>query len=133
MGLIFWFSAQPDLPRPPNDLLNLIFRKSAHFGVYGVLALLYLHGLDGTRSEAWGKRMLALVLAALYAISDEYHQSFTPNRSPMAFDVLIDTAGAATALASWPLIHSTLRRIQPSWHFMRSRRTPPLHPGDEDS
>lgn len=93
MALIFWFSAQPDLPRPTSDLLNLIMRKTAHFGVYGVLALLYLYALGD-----WRRRWLALLLAALYAISDEYHQSWTPRRQPSALDVLIDSAGAATAL-----------------------------------
>jgi VanZ family protein len=34
----------------------------------------------------------------LYAISDEYHQSFVANRHPQATDVLIDACGAATAL-----------------------------------
>lgn len=89
MTLIFWFSAQPDLPRPPSDLLNLILRKGAHFSVYAVLALTYIRALGG-----WQYRRLAFVLAVLYAISDEVHQSFTPNRYPSAMDVLIDSAGA---------------------------------------
>ncbi len=93
MALIFWFSSQPDLPRPPSDLLNLILRKGAHFGVYAVLALTYVHALGG-----WQHRRLAFVLAVLYAISDEFHQSFTPNRFPSAMDVLIDSAGALAGL-----------------------------------
>jgi VanZ family protein len=93
MALIFWFSSQPDLPRPPSDLLNLIMRKSAHFGVYAVLALTYVRALGG-----WHQRRRAWLLAVLYAISDEFHQSFTPNRYPSALDVLIDSAGAFTGL-----------------------------------
>jgi VanZ family protein len=97
MALIFWFSSQPDLPRPPSDLLNLIVKKGAHFGIYGTLALCYLYGLGNRRHWLW-----ALLLVVLYAVSDEYHQSWTPNRYPSALDVLIDTAGAATALSLWP-------------------------------
>jgi VanZ family protein len=93
MAVIFWFSSQPDLPRPANDLLNLILRKTAHFTVFGVLALFYLYAL-GT----WRLRWLALVLTILYAISDEYHQSWTPLRHPAWTDVVIDSAGGGCAL-----------------------------------
>lgn len=93
MALIFWFSSQPDLPRPPSDLLNLLLRKSAHFGVYAVLALTYVRALGG-----WQRRRWAWLLAVLYAVSDEFHQSFTPNRYPSALDVLIDSAGALAGI-----------------------------------
>lgn len=97
MTLIFWFSSQPDLPRPASDVLNFVMRKSAHFSVYAVLALTYLWALGDRRR--W---KTALLLAILYAISDEYHQSWTPRRYPTWTDVLIDTAGAATGLALSP-------------------------------
>lgn len=100
MALIFWLSAQPDLPRPASNLLNLVLRKGAHFGAYAVLALCYLYALGNWRSSA-SRRWLALTLAVLYAISDEYHQSWTPRRHPSATDVLIDSAGAITALSLW--------------------------------
>ncbi len=103
MLVIFWFSSQSRLPRPQSDLLNVLVRKSAHFTEYGILALCYLYAL-GER-----KRSLALLLAILYAASDEYHQSFTPLRRPAWTDVLIDSAGAWTALwLMWPWLR---RRI----------------------
>jgi VanZ family protein len=98
MALIFWLSAQPDLPEPPNALLNLVLRKGAHFTAYAVLALCYLYALgDGRPWHRW----LALLLAILYAMSDEYHQSWTPKRQPALTDVVIDSAGACTALWLW--------------------------------
>ncbi len=100
MALIFWLSAQPDLPRPASNLLNLVLRKCAHFGAYAVLALCYLYALRGTGSVA-SQGWLALMLAVMYAISDEYHQSWTPRRYPSATDVLIDSAGAITAVSLW--------------------------------
>lgn len=93
MIVIFWFSSQPDLPRPDSDLLNLLMRKTAHFCTYAVLALCYTWALGGWRRWKW-----ALLLVVVYAISDEYHQSWTPRRQPAWTDVLIDTAGGATAL-----------------------------------
>lgn len=107
MTIIFWFSSQPDLPRPPSDLLNFLMRKAAHFGVYAVLALCYLYALGD-----WRRRRVALLLAILYAISDEYHQSWTPGRVPAPTDVLIDTAGAITAL--WIVAPWLQRRMERS-------------------
>jgi VanZ family protein len=108
MTLIFWFSAQSKLPLPDSDLLNLLMRKTAHFCEYGVLALSYHWALDGATilptSRSGYRRLLALLLALLYAISDEYHQSWTPLRHPSPIDVLIDTAGAASALWLLPRI-----------------------------
>jgi VanZ family protein len=39
---------------------------------------------------------LAVVFA--YAASDEFHQIFVPNRTPLVSDVLIDTAGGGAGL-----------------------------------
>lgn len=98
MALIFWLSAQPNLPEPPSAWLNLVLRKGAHFTAYAVLALCYLYALGDNRP--WHRR-LALLLAILYALSDEYHQAWTPNRHPALSDVFIDTAGALTAVWLW--------------------------------
>ncbi|MDI1321017.1 MAG: VanZ family protein, partial [bacterium] len=42
---------------------------------------------------------LALLLAAVYAATDEFHQSFVPGRTASLGDVLIDITGAFVALA----------------------------------
>lgn len=94
MALIFAFSAQPTLPSLPGAWLDVLFKKGAHFGVYAVLAALCWRALMPRRA-AWG---WAWLLAVLYACSDEWHQSFVPGRHPAVTDVLIDAAGAATAL-----------------------------------
>jgi VanZ family protein len=96
MGLIFFLSDQPHLPRAPEPWLDTVLKKAGHALLYGVLAYLYWGALGGdgtrrTRPLAWG-------LAVLYAISDEMHQSFVPGRTPAATDVLIDGMGAALAL-----------------------------------
>ena len=36
---------------------------------------------------------IAVFLSFIYALSDEYHQSFVPNRSGNIIDVLIDSMG----------------------------------------
>ena len=43
---------------------------------------------------------LALLVAAVYAATDEFHQSFVPGRTASVYDVLIDTSGACAAAYS---------------------------------
>jgi VanZ family protein len=100
MGLIFFLSSRPDLPHAPEYWLDVLWKKGAHFGAYAVLAFLLEYALD----QQPRAKLLALCLAILYAISDEFHQSFTPNRTPTASDVLIDTLGALFALYVLPLL-----------------------------
>jgi VanZ family protein len=62
---------------------------------YGLLALAYWFGLGLNRHRWW----LALLLAVLYAITDEFHQSFVAGRHSSWVDALvIDGGGAAIAL-----------------------------------
>lgn len=93
MGLIFTLSAQPDLPGVDEPLLDTLLKKAAHAAGYAVLALLVRRALGWERG-----RRLAWVLALLYAIGDEAHQSLVPGRHAQAMDVLIDALGAALAL-----------------------------------
>ena len=46
----------------------------------------------------WPEAGWALGVIFLYAASDEFHQSFVPGRTALCSDVLIDTAGGATAV-----------------------------------
>lgn len=99
MAIIFILSSQSDIPGPPDPLLNRIFKKSAHAIGYGMLAISYARALAGS-----GVRQavpLALCFAILYGISDEWHQTFVPNRFGSPFDVLIDTTGASIGLYVW--------------------------------
>jgi VanZ family protein len=95
MGLIFYLSAQPDLTTGLG-FWDLVLRKLAHLSVYALLTLLWWRALAPiTRFPLAG----AAVIAFLYAISDEYHQSFVAGRHGSPVDVAIDSVGIAAALA----------------------------------
>ena len=68
---------------------------------YGLLSVSILYGLDNDRKKYW----LAWLLAVLFALSDEFHQPFTPGRNPSLVDVFVfDGGGAALGLgimAAW--------------------------------
>jgi VanZ family protein len=94
MALLFTASSSsdPDLPGQLSD-------KVVHFAAYGVLGALVLNALaNGTIAGlTWPRALAAILIAVLYGLSDELHQSFVPGRSPDALDVLADAAGAAAA------------------------------------
>jgi VanZ family protein len=98
MGLIFYLSAQPDLPSAREAWLDLLLKKGGHAAVYAVLAILF------QRALGWGRsRWLPWPLVILYAVSDELHQSLVPGRHARASDVLIDAlvAGIALLMLRW--------------------------------
>lgn len=78
-------------------------RKTGHVTEYGVLALLLWRALrrpvaKDPRPWNWQLARWTLLLAALYAATDEFHQSFVPSREARLHDVALDTCGAAAAL-----------------------------------
>ena len=94
MACIFVLSSQSTVPTAPAGLPQELFLKAAHAAGYAVLALL----IERALARPCHGRLLALLLTALYALSDEYHQSFTPGRSADAGDLLADVLGAVAAL-----------------------------------
>jgi VanZ family protein len=99
MVAIFAFSSIPSKTMPNFGVVDFLVKKGGHALGYGLLALAYLRGLKGKGNEVVSRQLfIAWVLATLYSATDEFHQSFVPGRYPSAFDVLIDTVGAATAL-----------------------------------
>ena len=88
--VIFRLSAIPGDELPPLPERN--FDKLVHGAIYAVLGALSWWGARRTfargRGTAW-----QLLIAAIYGITDELHQMFTPHRSPDPFDVMADTVG----------------------------------------
>lgn len=104
MGLIFFLSAQPDLPHAPEPWFDLLLKKVGHACVFGVLAWLYLRGLRGYIHAGGVLRVVSIILAIAYALSDEYHQTLVPGRQGRLLDVAVDTAGICLAmLLDWRL------------------------------
>jgi VanZ family protein len=108
--ILLWLN--PHMSKETIDQVHFVVRKTAHFVEYAMLGLLlwravyYEPALAARRSRSF---FLALLLAALYAASDEFHQSFVPGREAAVSDVMLDTCGAGLGLAAvW-----TARRLRP--------------------
>ncbi|MFQ5646294.1 MAG: VanZ family protein [bacterium] len=97
MGLIFYFSSQSDLGISIVPIEN--FDKLLHFSEYFVLCLLFYRSLVNSPTDRLSGNavVLAIVFSLLYAVSDEFHQWFIPNREADILDIVADGAGAAVS------------------------------------
>lgn len=99
MGVIFVASSRSSLPFVLNKTVDFATKKAGHVTEYGVLAFLLWRAISKERGWAalpsFGG---AFVLSLLYAISDEFHQTFVPGRSGRLADVGSDVLGVILAL-----------------------------------
>lgn len=93
---------------------HFFVRKLGHVTEYAVLAALLWRGLRATfvartnAAIAW----FTFAIAAAFAFSDEFHQTFTPSRTASSRDVLIDCAGAFFAVTlCWMLTRRDVARL----------------------
>ena len=95
-------------------LVHLGIRKLGHFTEYAILAALLWRALrDSFRGlSATMVGLAAFVVAAGFAISDEFHQSFVPSRTSSLHDVLIDCIGAIAATAICVMLSRTSGRLR---------------------
>ncbi len=93
----------PQISFATLNAIQLGIRKLGHLTEYAILAMLLWRALrSGTR---WQMKMSILFLvaalaSAIFAASDEFHQSFVPSRTASPNDVMIDICGALIGLLS---------------------------------
>ena len=105
MAMLFGFSSVSTLPEPPGQ----ISYYEVHVGAYAVLALLTARALAKGRLRNVTARVIcaAILISALYGVSDEYHQRFVPGREFDGFDMFADAIGSvigAVAVWAWSII-----------------------------
>jgi VanZ family protein len=98
-GIIFYLSDQPNLGSWMVNPLESFPRKGAHFTEYGLLAfLLWRLFYSGWRFFPGVSFLFSLSLTTLYAVSDEFHQSFVQGRNGSEIDIIIDFFSAFVIL-----------------------------------
>ena len=95
--LLRWL--KPDVSEETIRAVQFCIRKTGHVSVYAVLAWLFWRARRRplpADARPWDWRMAAeaALFASLYAVTDEWHQSFVPSREGSVWDVLLDAAGA---------------------------------------
>lgn len=76
----------------------VVTRKGAHFFVYLILGILIIWNLSNYFPINKKVIITGMILALLYACSDEIHQMFVSGRSSEIRDVIIDTSGATIGI-----------------------------------
>ena len=95
-----------------------VLREVAHFLEFMCLGLALFHGFRKT-VEPQGQILYrwtlpSLVISVLYAVSDEIHQLFVPDRAAQLEDVLCNSAGAAAGVLICTLYY-LIRSKQSAW------------------
>lgn len=96
-GIIFWLSSIPNLESGLEQ--DFILRKIVHVLEYAILAFLLIRAIS---TQDWKKAIIfSAIIAFLYALSDEYHQSFVFGREGSLWDVGVDSIGIILILILW--------------------------------
>ena len=99
MGLIFCLSNIPSLGFGLGGIQEQISRKSVHVIVYGILTVLIWFSFPGLDKHLFKKIVLCGFLALVFAVSDEIHQGFIPERTGGVKGVVADVIGIAIVIA----------------------------------
>lgn len=92
-GVIFYFSSIPQLSTGWG-IWDLILRKAAHLTEYAILTFLFYRAIKGSFNPvSFYLVFWPSLLTVLYAVSDEFHQSFVLGRTASGLDLLIDSIG----------------------------------------
>lgn len=123
--LIFYLSSQSSLGDPRSildlEILKNIFHyfddsnlrfvlypfyifyrypdKTMHMILYAGFGVLLFYTLKNSSNPAFRNHafLMAIIFGMIYGASDEFHQSFVPNRSASSWDLVADVLGVATA------------------------------------
>jgi len=93
----------PNMPPKTVDEIVFAVRKCAHGTEYAILVILLWRARNKPARRRswpwhWSEARIVLLLSVLYAVTDELHQAFVPNRQSSVVDVLIDSSGAVLGL-----------------------------------
>lgn len=151
MAFIFWMSTDtfssrntsliiepalrlfaPGISPQGIETVHGLIRKCAHIAEYFILGSLLFRsfrlGSMGTRAWRWA--FYSMIVVVLYAVSDEFHQSFVSTRTASIFDVGFDSIGGIIAQVMSVLWHQTgcnikkHKQAQDGMSLVKSVRTP---------
>jgi hypothetical protein len=104
-AVIFTFSSIPQIKISEFFIWDFIAKKIAHVSEYAILYALIFRATKGNY-------LASFILTMLYAVSDEFHQSFVPGRTARFFDLGFDLTGAnIAAYIIW--------KLQPRWTWLK--------------
>ena len=110
-GILFHLHLDEEQLREIASAIENTVRKAAHMTEFGILSILFYIWLGKWQFGVRKRGTLSIVLSALYACSDEFHQLFVAGRAGSIRDVMIDSAGAVLGLALFLLVKMLIGHI----------------------
>ncbi|KAA9027804.1 VanZ family protein [Niallia endozanthoxylica] len=100
---IWVMSSMPDnaVVELPDSEWDANIKESLHLIEFGILYVLLVLALLTFKGLTAKRNIILIIIASLYGIIDEIHQSFVPYRSATIIDVVKDITGVL--VASWIL------------------------------
>lgn len=92
------------------EIWHTAIRKGAHFTEYAVLAVFIANALRYSSVSEKVRWLLPVAISAAYAVTDEVHQYFVPDRACRLLDVGIDTCGAIFGMCLFAAGFTILKR-----------------------
>jgi VanZ family protein len=116
MAVIFVASSQSGLRISDDASVDKPFRVTGHLLAFASLAGTLLVAFSQGRTPRLRDAALALGITFIYALSDEWHQSFVADRTGRLDDVVTDLIGATIGVGvAWVVLTFGTRR-----HEMRN-------------
>lgn len=111
MAVIFVLSSQSGLRVSEDPDVDRPFRVTGHLLAFATLAVCLLVAFSRGRRPRARDAVMAYGLTLLFALSDEWHQTFVPGRSGRLDDVVTDAIGALLGLGlAWVVLTVTAAR-----------------------
>ena len=101
------YSTAEEIPKLPH------IDKLLHFTGYAILGVLFLRGFMNSKLKGKNKFiiMASILLTGFFGISDEFHQSYVPNRDAEIWDVFFDLLGGIFGVYIYIILLNKFPRI----------------------
>ena len=101
-----------NISRDTLEILEQIIRKLAHFIEFAALGFFTFAFTDTFTIKRKKAAIISLVFSSLYALSDEIHQYFVPERACRLTDVLLDTFGALCGILIFIALCELIKKLK---------------------
>ena len=114
MAVLFAASSASDTSAVPPVFSDTFL----HVGTYAALGLAVFRAFADARLERMtpSRALAAVLFCILYGVSDEFHQSFVPGRTPDVRDLVADGVGAALGAGALLLVKAVWMRTRERSH-----------------
>lgn len=94
------------------DVFSTTIRKLAHFSIFSIIGILSFFATYMLRIKKKYKFLIMLGICLFYAVFDECHQYFTPDRTASLIDIFIDLSGSLFGIILITFVFFIIKYVQ---------------------